>query len=257
MSQTAKSRKLVSQLSKKYLRYQIRKLTNCQYSMKSAKRIRFQKNNDGNDKRQHNEICEDDNNNAFHVDDNSETSDSANDELNNDDDNNINVSGVVVNDINIYEIENNEMKDDFTTLHFAKWCKTLNVPMTHVNALLKDIRKHECFETVFSSDIHTILGTSKSTPLKIVPPGEYYHQGLINELVRVLSKYDIENVNLTLNIDGLPLSKSSGQQLWPNLVSVAGVQSEIMVGAYCGYKKPDDIKNNAEKGPKFACKGIV
>jgi len=104
---------------------------------------------------------------------------------------------------------------------------------------LKDIKKHECFKTVFLSDIRTILGISKSTPLKIVPPGEYYHRGLINELVRVLSKY--ENVNLTLNIDGLPLSKSSGQQFWPILISVAGVQSEIMVGVYCGYKKPADI----------------
>jgi len=136
--------------------------------MKSAKRIRFQKN-DGNDRRQCNEICGDDNNNAFHADDNSERSDS---ELNNDDDNNINVCGVVVNDINIYEIENNEMKDDFTTSHFAKWCKTLNVPMTHVNALLKDIKEHECFKTVFPSDIGIILGIPKSTPLKIVPPGE-------------------------------------------------------------------------------------
>lgn len=90
--------------------------------------------------------------------------------------------------------------------------------MTHVNVLLKDIRKHKCFKTVFPSDVRTLLGTPKSTPLKIVPPGEYYHEGLVNELVRVLSKYNIENVNLTLNIDGLPLSKSSGQQLWPILV---------------------------------------
>lgn len=113
--------------------------------------------------------------------------------------------------------------------------------MTHVNALLKDIRKHKCFKNVFPSDVRTILGTPKSTPVKNVPPGEYYHEGLVNELVRVLSKYDIENIDLTLNIDGLPLSKFSGQQLWPILISVAGIQGEIMVGAYCGYKKPDDI----------------
>ncbi|KYN15258.1 hypothetical protein ALC57_12525 [Trachymyrmex cornetzi] len=39
----------------------------------------------------------------------------------------------------------------------------------------------------------------------------------------------------------LPLSKSSGKQLWSILISVAGVQDVMMVGAYCGYKKPDDI----------------
>lgn len=109
-------------------------------------------------------------------------------------------------------------------LHFARWCKTLNVPTTHVNVLLKDIRKHKCFKSVFPSDVRTLLGTPRSSPFKIIPPGEYYHQGLVNELVRVLSKYDIQNVDLTLNIDGLPLSKSSGKQLWPILISVAGVQ---------------------------------
>ncbi|KYN21736.1 hypothetical protein ALC57_05887 [Trachymyrmex cornetzi] len=53
--------------------------------------------------------------------------------------------------------------------HFATWCKTLNVPITHVNAvLLKDIRKHKCFKSVFPSDVRTLLGTPRSTPLKIV-----------------------------------------------------------------------------------------
>lgn len=238
MSQTVRCRKLVSQLSRKYFRYRMRKLGNCQYPMERAKRARLQKDNDESDRS--NEACENCENNALHnieiIDDNSEK-----DELNND--NSIMTNNVcgVIDDISICNEIINEVDDDFTPSHLATWCKTLNIPMTHANMLLKDIRKHKCFRTVFPSDIRTILGTPKSTQLKIVPPGEYYHKGLVNELVRVLSKHNIENVNLTLNIDGLPLFKSSGQQLWPILISVAGIQGEIMVGAYCGNKKPNNI----------------
>lgn len=168
----------------------MKKLTNCQYSEESqipSKRTRFHKDNDGSDlfgteRRKSNETFENDNNNvSYNIGDDNEKD---NNELN--DNNNINDCGI--NDI--CEIENNEMEDDFNTSHLARWCKMLNVPTTHVNALLKDLRKHKCFKTVFPSDVRTLLGTSRFTPLKIVPPGEYYHQELINELVRVLSKYD-------------------------------------------------------------------
>lgn len=203
MSQTVRCRKLVSQLSRKYFRYRMRKLGNCQYPMERAKRARLQKDNDESDR--NNETCENCENNALHnieiIDDNSEK-----DELNSD--NSIMTNNVcgVIDDISICNEIINEVDDDFTSSHLATWCKTLNIPMTHANMLLKDIRKHKCFRTVFPSDIRTILGTPKSTQLKIVPPGEYYHKGLVNELVRVLSKHNIENVNLTLNIDGLPYS---------------------------------------------------
>jgi len=46
----------------------------------------------------------------------------------------------------------------------------------------------------------------------------------------------MQNVDLTLNIDGLPLSKSLGKQLWPILISVAGVRDVMMIGIYCEYK---------------------
>ncbi|XP_071635929.1 uncharacterized protein [Temnothorax longispinosus] len=244
----------------------MRKLEKYPYPMERAKRVKFQKDNNESDRS--NETCEncENNNNTFHnmeiIDDNNERDElnddnNERDEVNDDnnerdelnDDNNerdefnsdSSITNNVVDDINICDAIGNEVDNDFTPSHLATWCKTLNIPMTHADALLKDIRKHKCFRTIFPSAIRTILGTPKSTQIKIVPPGEYYHKGLVNELVRVLSKHNIENVNLTLNIDGLPLFKSSGQQLWPILISVAGIPGEIMVGAYCGEKKPNDI----------------
>lgn len=195
----------MSLLSKRYFRYRMKKLTNCQYSEESSK-ARFQRDNGGSERVDGDDSHEDDNNNTFH----NNGDDSEDDgEFNIDNSSNINVYGVhnyVADDIDICEVENSEMEDDFSTSHLARWCKTVNVPTTHVNTLLKDIKKHKCFKTVFPLDARSLLGTPRSTSLKTVPPGEYYHQGLVNGLVRVLSKYDIENIDLTLNIDGLPLS---------------------------------------------------
>lgn len=70
----------------------------------------------------------------------------------------------------------------------------------------------------------------------------------------MLSKYDIKNLDLTLNIDGLPLSKSSGKQLWSIVIIIAGIQDEIMVGAYCGNKKPNDIKRRGRAATPSAYK---
>lgn len=71
MSQTIRSRKLASQLSKKYFRYRIRKITNCHYLNKqNVNRARFQKDNDESDRRQSNKTGEDGNNNIFHNIDN-------------------------------------------------------------------------------------------------------------------------------------------------------------------------------------------
>lgn len=254
MSQNARNRKLVSQLSKRYFRYRIKKLTNSQDFKEKAtykfKRNTTYRNDSTNDTSNNNSSVSSSNSSdssgenpeaaiiAHNTDQSSEHDNELNCDLTN-----INVyeiNNYVAGDINICR-ENKEIENDFTTSHLARWCKTLNVPITHVNMLLKDLRKHKCFKTTFPSDVRTLINTPRSTQLKIVPPGEYYHHGLINELVRVLSKSDIENIDLTLNIDSLPLSKSSGKQLWPILVSIAGVQGEIMVGAYCGNKKPDDI----------------
>lgn len=46
-----------------------------------------------------------------------------------------------------------------------------------------------------------------------------------------------------MNIDGLPLSKSSQQQFWPILGSVIPYGNVFMIGLYYGYEKPKDIND--------------
>lgn len=47
-------------------------------------------------------------------------------------------------------------------------------------------------------------------------------------------------VNLLINIDGLPLAKSSQASLWTILCSNTVNKTVYLVGAYFGYKKPTD-----------------
>jgi len=57
------------------------------------------------------------------------------------------------------------------------------------------------------------LHTPMQTILSDVSPGQYYHFGLENFISSILKNIDLSNfpdvINVAINIDGLPLSKSS------------------------------------------------
>ena len=58
------------------------------------------------------------------------------------------------------------------------------------------------------------------------------------EKIVTTSNYTDRKSNLTVNIDGLPLFKSSSLQLWPILIRFSSFKP-VPVAFYCGYKKPD------------------
>ena len=58
------------------------------------------------------------------------------------------------------------------------------------------------------------------------------------EKIVTTSNYTDRKSNLTVNIDGLPLFKSSSLQLWPILIRFSSFKP-VPVALYCGYKKPD------------------
>ena len=48
---------------------------------------------------------------------------------------------------------------------------------------------------------------------------------------------------ITINIDGLPLTKSSQQQFWIILGSIISHSNVFMIGIYHGNEKPIDVNN--------------
>lgn len=76
----------------------------------------------------------------------------------------------------------------------------------------------------------------RNTNISNCADGEYYHFGLLKSIENSslsLSK-NLSNIKISINIDGLPLSKSSQQQLWPILSSIVQSNKVFIIGAYYG-----------------------
>ena len=58
------------------------------------------------------------------------------------------------------------------------------------------------------------------------------------EKIVTTNNYTDRKINLMVNIDGLPLFKSSNLQLWPILIRFSSFKP-VPVALYCDYKKPD------------------
>lgn len=86
-----------------------------------------------------------------------------------------------------------------------------------------------------------------SVHIKSVSGGRYVHFGITSGLKRsitIYSEFITENkIKLNVNIDGLPISKSSGSQLWPIIASIENIDIHTLpfiIGIYHGMSKPND-----------------
>ena len=68
--------------------------------------------------------------------------------------------------------------------------------------------------------------------------------GILNGLrscEMAILKLGTDVIQYQINVDGLPLFRSSGIQLWPILGRVVGVNFPFLIGAFCGASKPGSI----------------
>lgn len=74
------------------------------------------------------------------------------------------------------------------------------------------------------SDSRTLLKTPRTLPVIDLCGGKYWHGGLRKNIERLFSgiKRNIA-INLSFNIDGLPLFKSSNITFWPILAHIFGL----------------------------------
>lgn len=87
-------------------------------------------------------------------------------------------------------------------------------------------------------DPRTVLNTPRHVEIK----NRYWHFGLrkvLDVLKHIKDDNLPETISLRVNIDGLPISKSSGTEVWPILVDVAEIKyiTPCVVGIYCGSGK--------------------
>ncbi|XP_071581912.1 uncharacterized protein [Temnothorax nylanderi] len=92
----------------------------------------------------------------------------------------------------------------------------------------------------------TILHTPRTLNILSLDNGSYTHIGIGKNLLKVLSDLN-ENVTETLkidvNIDGIPIYKSSGICLWPILIRCLNIKNKnpFVVGIFTGTGKPKPL----------------
>uniref|UniRef100_A0A1Y1KCD2 DUF4218 domain-containing protein n=1 Tax=Photinus pyralis TaxID=7054 RepID=A0A1Y1KCD2_PHOPY len=124
----------------------------------------------------------------------------------------------------------------------AMWAVKFQICHNSLNALLHLLQK---FDSNLPLDSRTLLKTPKKCELKVIDPGKYYHFGIYTAVSKLLNKLypsnQFDSIKINVNIDGLPLSKSSSSQLYPILCNLENYPSEVeIIGLYHGFDKPSD-----------------
>lgn len=124
----------------------------------------------------------------------------------------------------------------------ADWAVTNNQTHKSLNDLLKIFRKHGHNE--LPKDSRTLLCTPKVVERQAKCNGEYIYYGLETGLRRTLLQCpdSTDHIAVTINVDGVPLFKSSAAQCWPMLAKVDGFEP-FVVCLFSGLTKPGPLKD--------------
>lgn len=133
---------------------------------------------------------------------------------------------------------------DNISSELRKWALEHKLPHTALSDLLKILKPHF---TNLPVDARTLLHTCRDVKTISVHPGQYCHFGIRQCIENLLFKQpslikNLQTIKLCINIDGLPLSKSSSSQFYPILCRIFEGRSEVdMIGLYHGNEKPQDV----------------
>lgn len=140
----------------------------------------------------------------------------------------------------------------------AEWAITFNISLSALGTLLGLLVP---YHPQLPIDPRTLLHTPRSTAVKQLADGETdCHIGIAHSLKLILDESAISNfanesvLKIQLNIDGLPIFKSSGLQLWPILGILKGIcdSKPFTIGVYAGNKKPTCMNNYLDEFIKEA-----
>jgi len=128
------------------------------------------------------------------------------------------------------------------------WVATYSVSFVSLSALLSILRQHI---PDLPKDPRTLMGTPRDacTDIKCVSKGSYYHFGVESGIKSMLESSQYERVeggnivSMQINIDGIPLFKSTGGQFWPILGKLAlpFASEPFVIGIFSGVNKPGNL----------------
>ncbi|CAN8026464.1 unnamed protein product [Ixodes persulcatus] len=130
-------------------------------------------------------------------------------------------------------------------MKLAHWAINTNTPASHLMLLLKFLHPHHKDLPV---DGRTLLKTLRTTEVAQMGSGLYHYfgvaAGLMAEASAGLLPSECSTLALSINVDGLPISRSSRKQFWPVLVLVkeSRGQNPFVAALYEGDGKPENVE---------------
>lgn len=162
---------------------------------------------------------------------------------------NVNISSVD----NVDKLSNNITDNDSNTgtdiplvSKLSKWAIEENITLSALKNLLPILRDIPGCGNL-PKDPRTVMKTPSSIVVSTLASGTYYYFGIEKtlNLFCTNNKIDIqenEDFLLAVNIDGLPLSKSSNSSFWPILCYVKSIKAlkkqVFLIALYHGSEKP-------------------
>lgn len=124
----------------------------------------------------------------------------------------------------------------------AQWAVNNQITTNALRELLNILGKHHNLP----KDPRTLRATGCVSNVKEIQGGSYYHFGLSEGIKAELAQHpelqDLDTISIHINIDGLPLFKSTQAQFWPILGLVKDTHSEpFVIGLFCGHEKPKNV----------------
>lgn len=148
------------------------------------------------------------------------------------------------NSIVLSSVENpskTEPEDDCKQIlqSIIEWKVKNSVNQHQFTSLLKILKPHPCFSK-FPSDCRSLLVIQEKPQIRHLLPGEFVYFSVLRNIKLCKKLTNPHNIQLQINVDGLPLFRSSSIQFWPILGTFVGVSKRpFVIAIFSGNKKPD------------------
>ncbi|XP_066910130.1 uncharacterized protein [Clytia hemisphaerica] len=132
-------------------------------------------------------------------------------------------------------LDDEDQIDNVLCEKLKTWALNNNCTRACVNEVLGIVGDLGC---KVPKDKRTLLNTQRTVAQTPMGLGHYIYIGVENRITKLLSYNDrVDSIVLFVNMDGLPLFKSSPINLWPILIQFH-IFKPIAVAFYCGKTKP-------------------
>lgn len=121
--------------------------------------------------------------------------------------------------------------DDDLRKELKAWASDENITHKALNRLLRILKRRH---PELPSDARTLMETVRSSSVEILGNGQVLYYGLENMITQLPENISLQ---LEINVDGLPLFKSSKTEFWP-ILGCLNNSKPFVIAIYCGNGKP-------------------